>query len=832
MTFAPFLGDLSTRTRQARRLLGLALALSAAALLAGCGAGGVSNSVNPATGTAAPSAYNGPVAQNQDVQAFMVNLWMNVHATNRCGSCHIQGVQSPSFARGDDINLAYQAANTVVNLSNPSQSIMVLKVGGGHHCWLADNTACADQLTTWISNWAGVTGGTTAAKVQLVAPADMAAGGSKNFPADPSLFQANVWPLLTKYCSRCHQPNALTPQSPYFASPDINVAYPAAQPKMNLNNPAASRFVVRLGTEFHNCWSVCAQNAATMQAAIQSMANGIPVTQVNSNWVLSRATTMLDGTIASSGGRYEASLIAKYEFKTGTGTVAYDTSGVEPGLDLNFFGNVTWDPAWGVQFSSGGRLQGTSFASSKLATLIQSTGEYTVEAWVAPSDAADKMAYFVSYSGGPSARNFTVAQDVGNYAFLNENGVTSANGMPALETPTMAMILQPTLQHVVATYDPINGRQLFVNGMLVAGSDPQKGGNLGAWDQTFALVLGNEVSGTQPFTGELRLVAIYNRALSLPQIQMNYNAGVGQRFYVLFNISTLINQPNSYVMFVVSEYDAYSYLFEKPTFINLDPKATPTTFELAGMRIGVNGQQANVGQAYIPLDVMVGASGYTAAGGFPLTRVGTTIPLQNGPANDVFFLTFAKLGTLTNVQTDPVPAIPTPVFSAPPSDIGVKSFDRINATMAAVTGVPVQTAKVSSLFQNLELSLPASQDFQSFVASHQVAIAQLSMQYCNSLVSDPTLATAYFPGFNLSAAPSAAFTPANTQTLVNQLINNVLGTKVLATDPNRVQTATELTNLINSLATSCGSSCPANRTATVVSAACAALTGSAATLVE
>jgi hypothetical protein len=63
-------------------------------------------------------------------------------------------------------------------------------------------------------------------------------------------------------------------------------------------------------------------------------------------------------------------------------------------------------------------------------------------------------------------------------------------------------------------------------------------------------------------------------------------------------------------------------------------------------------------------------------------------------------------------------------------------------------------------------------------------------------------------------------------------MNNVLGTTVLLTDPNRAQTATELTNLINSLATSCGASCPANRTATVVSAACAALSGSAATLVE
>jgi hypothetical protein len=39
------------------------------------------------------------------------------------------------------------------------------------------------------------------------------------------------------------------------------------------------------------------------------------------------------------------------------------------------------------------------------------------------------------------------------------------NGMPQLATPTTAMVLQATLQHVVLTYDPVNGRQIYVNGV-------------------------------------------------------------------------------------------------------------------------------------------------------------------------------------------------------------------------------------------------------------------------------------------------------------------------------------------------------------------------------
>ena len=41
------------------------------------------------------------------------------HAPTRCGDCHKAGGQSPMFARSDDVNQAYSAALTVVNLSQP-----------------------------------------------------------------------------------------------------------------------------------------------------------------------------------------------------------------------------------------------------------------------------------------------------------------------------------------------------------------------------------------------------------------------------------------------------------------------------------------------------------------------------------------------------------------------------------------------------------------------------------------------------------------------------------------------------------------------------------------
>ena len=185
-----------------------------------CGGGGAPTTQSPTTApTSSANAYTGPAPATADVQAFSVNFWANVRVQSRCGQCHnaTSPAQMPNFARSDDVNLAYAQANTVVNLSQPSTSRVVIKVSGGHNCWLADPSACGQILTTWISAWAGasVGAGTT---VQLVAPPAQPVGPSKNFPVSTADFQSTLWtPILRPYCAKCHAPDAATPQAPYFA---------------------------------------------------------------------------------------------------------------------------------------------------------------------------------------------------------------------------------------------------------------------------------------------------------------------------------------------------------------------------------------------------------------------------------------------------------------------------------------------------------------------------------------------------------------------------------------------------------------------------------------
>lgn len=823
------------RTTPAHSLRGLRATLaviSLAWLAAACG-GGAPVQENPVTNAPPPAGYTGPPPASQDVQAFKLNVWDNLVSDSRCGSCHGRGGQAPTFVRRDDINLAYEAANGVVNLSDPANSRMVTKVGGGHNCWLASNAACADQLTAWIRNWAGATLGGTR-EVVLQPPPLRDVGAAKSFPASPAGFASTVHPILEQHCSRCHVSSAQTAQSPFFAEADVDLAYAAARPRINLDAPQLSRFVVRLREEFHNCWGDCAQNAATMEAAIRAFADGVPVTQVDPTLLTSKALSLYEGTVASGGNRYDSNVIALFEFKTGTGTVAYDTSGVEPAANLNMSGDVEWVGGWGVNVKSG-KLQSSTTGSRKLHDLIKATGEYSVEAWVAPANVVQENAYIVSYSGGTSARNFTLGQTMYDYDFMNRSSRTGANGTPPLSTPSADQVLQATLQHVVATYDPVAGRRIYVNGALVSRPDAQAGGTLADWNDTFALVLGNEVSGDRQWQGVIRLVAIHNRALSPAQIRQNFEAGVGERFYLLFSVAHLVDVPDSYVLLEASQFDSHSYLFQKPSFVRLGQNAGLELLEglqVKGIRVGINGAEAKVGQAFVSVDATLNAAGYAAPTGFPLASIGTVIGLDKGPALDQFFLTFERIGSRSRPYVEAPPIAPPPPPDGPPQPrIGLRTFERIAASMSEMTGVPRTEPAVAQTYERVKQQLPTADGIEGFLSSHQIGVAQMAIEFCNALVDDPARRAAFFPGFDFQAPATAAFdTAAERALVIGPLVSRAVGSG-LATQPSADEVRAELENLIGRL-TACGSGCAPDRTATVVKASCAAVLGSATTLLH
>jgi len=845
-------------------------------VLAACG-GGAQTVDNPVPNVTGPTTviYNGTAApRDGDVQAFLVNFWTPMQNTATCGNCHNETtMQTPMFARFDNINDAFDEALLAANLTLPGDSLLVSKVRGdgganGHNCWNGNGTACADIMTTWIEGWAGATAGDGGRQIVLTPPPSAPPGSSKNYAdATAENFRDIVYtPYLAQYCSGCHNSSSGISQQPYFAESgaidSYLTAYEAAKPRMDLDDPSNSQFVLRLA-EGHNLidWpSVTpAQAAAEMQAAIQLFADTVQITQLDPTLINSMALRLIDGTIASGGNRYENDQIALWEFKQGSGNVALDTSGVAPSLDLQLSGEYEWFGGWGITIKSGdpllgqsdGRAQGSTTNSQKLFNELRATGEYSIEAWLVPANVTQEMSRIVTYSGGQTARNFTLQQTLYNYDFLHRSTVTGANGdQPQLSTPDAAEVLQATLQHVVATFSATEGRNIYVNGQLVTpNGDPAAPGTMTDWDDTFAFVLGNEAGGDGLWEGTIRMAAIHKFALTQAQAQQNFDVGVGEKFFMLFSIEDVINVPTAYILFEAAQFDSYSYLFSQPHFITLDPTQTVEGVEIRGMRIGINGTEVDKSQTYENMvDTLSGAATLLTELGQPLSSLGAVIPLEKGPAEDEFFLTFDVLGaqvycspTGICLRTEDPPLVVTENDLPTAPRLGVRTFDEINATFAAVTTVDPEQIDVDMTFQNLRQSLPATSDAKAFLSSHQVAIAQLAFEYCSALVDGPN-APAFFNNFDFSQSPAAAYGGTGRNQVIDPLIDNLVGIAVMS-QPDFVVVQDELgyalpdgirpDNLIDQMMVpNTDPTEPQADTRGIAKGVCGAILGSAATLVQ
>ena len=793
--------SLHKRTFSTISLLAIAL-VSLAACTSGSGSDNTTAvGGNNGGGNGGPN-YSGPAPLDASVQAFQINVWNNLVADNRCGNCHKQGGQGPtSFVRDDDINLAYQAALTVANLDQPDQSTLVQRMTDNHNCWDNSPAVCANLMTGYIEAWANASS-SAATQIQIQAPSQLVdPGASLNHPLQPTLFEQHIYPLLQNFCSNCHREDGpVRQQSPYFASTDINTAYDAAKSRINLSAPGSSRFVQRLNPELHNCWDTgsgvdCTGSAAAMLTAINNYigALGAPA-QVDPGLLISKAMTFPlsnnepDAQPASTQGRYETNVIAKYEFQQldpQDDTRVVDLSIQSPQLDLTLSGAARFLPNVGVEFyGPTGKAQGSTTNSRKLHDLLTLTNEYSIEAWVVPANVTqDNTRRIVSYSGGLTERNFTLGQNQYNYESLNRSTAATSNdnGATLFATPDADEALQASLQHVVMNFDPINGRSIYVNGQLATGAvtDDQGGSSLSNWNNSFVLVLGNETQNQNTdWRGTIRMLAIHNRILSDQQILANFDVGVGQKYYIPFSISHLLNGiPNAYIVFEVERFDGYSYLFNNPFFTIIGASDTTTfnDFQIRNMRIGLNGREAPTGQAYANMDITISASDMVAAPNYWLylddtpegINVNGTIIMSEKDPNqeaDEFFLSFdfiaGQSSTVDRNGNNPCPDVASPscelvdlhTLAYEQSDIGLKHFYEINEMYSSLTGVAKDTPSVAALFGQLKTQLPTTEDAVAFATSNQMGIAQLAVGYCDAVTQNSSLRATVFPGVDFAAA--------------------------------------------------------------------------------
>jgi len=862
----------------------------------GSGGGGSERAVDPIQDLGSTEfVYNGAAPASDDIQNFKVSFYDFLAGNDRCGECHTPGGQGTThFVNQDNVNEAWKQAKTIVNLKDPASSAVVTRVANGHNCWLAASQAatCAATITGYVERWAA-SGEQFSSTVQLLPRRAFSPSGTRVMPGLLSDVDGlgldmtgsdEVLGLLHRYCSDCHSDTAVIPQVPYFASDNTPIAYEALRGKDNLAVPAMSRVVVRLSPEKHNCWSDCLDDAGTLEDAVVRIASVVPKTQVDPALLTSMAQTLEnDGIVSSGGGRFESSLIAKWEFREGTGTTTADTSGVLPEIPLTLSGEYSWLGGWGLRFVNG-KAQGGVSGSAKLFKLITGTGEYSIEAWVAPSNVSQEEAWIMGYVGGADSRNMLLRQSFYNYESFNRSSVTDDNnaGEPALTTSDDDELAQATLQHVVVTYDPVNGRRIYVNGVASGDVDPSGGGILNSWSEAFAVVLGNTTGNSNPWAGSMRMIAVYNSALTADQIAQNFDVGIGLKYFLLFSVSELIDKPGvcheeekgkrtnyCYIVYEVSQFDDSSYLFNEPFFANINPNGGESNFDLQGIRLGINGKLAKIGQAFVNIDTPV--SGQFGNPYQSLSSIGSIIPLENGPDQDVFFLAFDDIEGQSGLRDDGISRSFSQLLTGEQSsDIAIRTFDEINATLSVLTGIPVSSTNISEVtgktvaetFGTVRRALPGVADFNACMSSHQMAATQLTAAYCDALVQDVSRREAIFPGppifdFNTPVAdPSIDWRNHIVVPLVDRAISTGLmdsldrgriidevellitdkkdlkpyifvnGSYVSDPDPSAHNKRDGLIYCLNN------ATCPSTRTADVVKAACTAVFGSAVVLMQ
>ncbi len=239
-----------------------------------------------------------------------------------------------------------------------------------------------------------------------------------------------------------------------------------------------------------------------------------------------QALAMKGRPFASRLGRVATGLQALYLFDEGRGQTVYDASGSGAPLDLEIRRPraAQWGPG-GLTFSSP-NYAASAGPATKVFEACRQTGEVTLEAWVKPAAAAPTFEGVIfGLSNDRPERNLTLMQgespDMTVWAVSMRTSQTDPGGNPILATPKGSA--EARLAHVVYTRSAAGSEKLYVNGMERAAK--VRKGDLGGWSDAFRLVLGNEPTEERPWQGELRLVAVYNRALAPVDVVRHFRVG-------------------------------------------------------------------------------------------------------------------------------------------------------------------------------------------------------------------------------------------------------------------------------------------------------------------
>ncbi|MEM9462685.1 MAG: LamG domain-containing protein [Myxococcota bacterium] len=257
---------------------------------------------------------------------------------------------------------------------------------------------------------------------------------------------------------------------------------------------------------------------------------GLPIEGTSTTGSPDMSTGIVEST-GSGISRVTEGLLVLYRFDEGSGTTVADQGGYGEPLDLTIE-SATMQSV-GFHWQGDGLAFEDAVATSivpatKVIEACQATGELTAEAWVTPATKGmTGPGRILTVSDSGDYRDFTLGQ--GHYVnsdpvfvgrVRTSNGSGSLNGTPELVSSPVATT---NLTHLAYVRTDDGHDRIYIDGQLHGEST--RTGSFSNWNESYVLSCGNEPTLDRPWQGVLHLVAVYDHALTLDQIEQNIDAG-------------------------------------------------------------------------------------------------------------------------------------------------------------------------------------------------------------------------------------------------------------------------------------------------------------------
>ncbi|MEL6890677.1 MAG: LamG-like jellyroll fold domain-containing protein, partial [Actinomycetota bacterium] len=228
-------------------------------------------------------------------------------------------------------------------------------------------------------------------------------------------------------------------------------------------------------------------------------------------------------TITEPPERVDEDLQVIYRFDDDSGTTVADTALVGDPLDLviESGSDVTWLPDVDALRLNGPSIIRTPLGANRVNTSIEASQAFTVEAWIDPAtlDLGGGTLFNLG-TENPGEQNLALTQNGRTIDIDLRTSNTNGDGSPGRNTGS---VMPPQLHHVVYVRGLDNVSKVYIDGLLAWESF--QGGSLFAWAAGFGLAVGNSVEGVNPWQGDLYLLAVYDDALDVAEINTNYRSG-------------------------------------------------------------------------------------------------------------------------------------------------------------------------------------------------------------------------------------------------------------------------------------------------------------------